>query len=1776
MMKKRIFSMFLAVVLLLSLVPVQSNAATVNYQSNSKNNTTITVHNEGGQRISDAQITVTRSNSTYEVYAAGNGQYKFTRDRTSRNYTYTIVVSAPGYQEQTVSMKGNNASLNVELEAETVEIIPFRVYYISSGIVPNSYSGTGDPKDYGPSANDTPLVLLDVDVTALRKLAAETNSPVVYVEKPSYNSNQYEFIPAGNRTDSDYLAKVRAFWNAVLTCATEESIVRFEETGLFDTYMAYCLKKQSGGSYHCDGVLDVVPPVYVVELYENQKFFGGGVSDSAAGSKFLTRYDILDQYDAHLKKNITWVEGKDGKPELNANGEFTGHYIENHKIYEIKVYQTNYAQAKPVDGSEIPYVKQTENYYLAKYNMSISAGVQIQHKVTYSDGVTGEVIFTDHEYPANEGAQVPAYTGITVREGYNFTGWTLEGDTTGKLYSDADIANMKVEKDMVFYADWEPIPEYVGTVKVVLNGTFDSTTGTLTSEDSLVDLGSILGVDENNVTIRAHIVGSNQNENHVILNRESTGTYSAILDNGTYHICYSIGGADHVHLGDQHMVMQNANRTRYVFFNSVSYDANGGTLTGAALEYYLSGSRVEVASAPTRAGYIFRGWKLADGTLLQPGDKLVESIDRPYALTAQWEKEASIYVTVIMNHKGNVDMNRDDVNITISSYKDGYHDIYTKALTGEGTEGYTYAVEQQDEINVITTYTPTAPNLTGRDGANEFYIGTDKANYRIVGVERTEKDGDLYFTLTLEFVRDTFDFQYSVTLDDDSKLLPKETWPKAVNVQVVRWNGSKWVPVNGMANGYQRVVLNENGEGAGAYAVLKTPEDGYFRYRIAVVSYELQDGTMVPAIDGGDYINYNAEKDLYDAKVEVTGGATPNNATVPGAYYEGNGQKGAVQAIVSIPTFKVTFDPNGGKFGESGDAIVLTEQIYMANPENYIPTRNDYYTFGGWQLVGEGEIPAAGGILTKDITLKAIWKEPITVEGIVTVGATYELDGILREMHDSTLPKSVTVLLQKKLPTGYYETIKEMDAKLDYTQTAYFFKGVNGDENRKVGLANYQFANLPDDGAEYRITILLPNYTATYQNEPASVDAEKQYNTYTATMYNALLNGDKTAVVNAHMHFNPDSFELKYQVDASAIGEAFRPENAEVLVTFKDNPAIVEPENWTVISQMIIDGELKGEVVTLAEGIGNDSYPVWKYEYSGITLYDYGIRLLNVDGEAYVENDYYEVTYQDPAHFHETTGEQSQLLIAYLTPKTYNINYHTNGGSILGNATHTHTHTWSKATQLNDIVPVRNGYRFGGWYFDKDLTDPVPEDYVIPADYAADVDLYAKWTQVNIYIELFIDHDYHFVHDHGKELTLQLTARSNVPSASESLAFKPMEGHSHVIGLDEWHTRGDHVQGDSLELHHLNVELPVDMDYSATATLDGYSRVNSYTYQLLSGEYETVKTETVKTVEVDEFGSTVITHNIVICLKYQRKNIPTITFHANNPDASYDIFRTYLPAGTEIDADRDGFYNLNEDGSLNSFYDIPEFAYATHNNYIFAGWYTEPTGGEPISWDAKYFQNGNKDDVHIYAHWITTGTVEKEEADTKKTSSNTYPGYDLIGAQIRDKDADGMTHYGNPGSGLRFVTVLSEDVYTQINALPGNASGAEYGFVLAKASTAAANATGENYTLQYAGTNVNGVDTSATYSYVKNVKCSGVIDHYDGENYRLYTAVITYSGLEGDALTDAYNTNFLARSYIRYYDANGLLRTYYNNYTGTPTYNGLSTSFTTIRELTLLRNRGAE
>lgn len=85
------------------------------------------------------------------------------------------------------------------------------------------------------------------------------------------------------------------------------------------------------------------------------------------------------------------------------------------------------------------------------------------YTVTYTDGVSGEKVFSDQKYEGlKEGDKTPAFTGTPMREGYDFIGWMLNTNKTIHTTVNSVIADADADEknEIVYVAQWEKNPNY--------------------------------------------------------------------------------------------------------------------------------------------------------------------------------------------------------------------------------------------------------------------------------------------------------------------------------------------------------------------------------------------------------------------------------------------------------------------------------------------------------------------------------------------------------------------------------------------------------------------------------------------------------------------------------------------------------------------------------------------------------------------------------------------------------------------------------------------------------------------------------------------------------------------------------------------------------------------------------------------------------------------------------------------------------------------------------------------------------------------------------------------------------------------------------------------------------------------------------------------------------------------------------------------------------------------------------------------------------------------
>lgn len=151
----------------------------------------------------------------------------------------------------------------------------------------------------------------------------------------------------------------------------------------------------------------------------------------------------------------------------------------------------------------------------------------------------------------------------------------------------------------------------------------------------------------------------------------------------------------------------------------------------------------------------------------------------------------------------------------------------------------------------------------------------------------------------------------------------------------------------------------------------------------------------------------------------------------------------------------------------------------------------------------------------------------------------------------------------------------------------------------------------------------------------------------------------------------------------------------------------------------------------------------------------------------------------------------------------------------------------------------------------------------------------------------------------------------------------------------------------------------------------------------------------------------------------------------------------------------------------------------------------------------------------LYSDWASVENLEAEVGD-KTGSTQTTSGFDLFGAQFREKTDKYST-------GLRFCTRVSKNLISEIESKTGNTT--QLGYAICEKESVP-----ENTELTVKMTTTDG-KTAGEFQAPKT--------YYNGKNYLVYTAAVT------NIPDNMESTDIVARPYIKYTDANGILRYYY-------------------------------
>lgn len=147
--------------------------------------------------------------------------------------------------------------------------ITAKVYLRYSNAIPEKINQAFTAGEFGPSGNNTPYFTVTVDLDQLNKKPVKT-----YIKDYDrtwyiyYSIDSDESWNPGDKTKANRVQNATNLWEqAIFQAMSSTDQKKFENVFGSNMFVGYVLKRENDG-WHIDGILKKDPPVYVVELYD--------------------------------------------------------------------------------------------------------------------------------------------------------------------------------------------------------------------------------------------------------------------------------------------------------------------------------------------------------------------------------------------------------------------------------------------------------------------------------------------------------------------------------------------------------------------------------------------------------------------------------------------------------------------------------------------------------------------------------------------------------------------------------------------------------------------------------------------------------------------------------------------------------------------------------------------------------------------------------------------------------------------------------------------------------------------------------------------------------------------------------------------------------------------------------------------------------------------------------------------------------------------------------------------------------------------------------------------------------------------------------------------------------------------------------------------------------------------------------------------------------------------------------------------------------------------
>ncbi len=1037
---------------------------------------------------------------------------------------------------------------------------------------------------------------------------------------------------------------------------------------------------------------------------------------------------------------------------------------------------------------------------------------------------------------------------------------------------------------------------------------------------------------------------------------------------------------------------------------TLTYDANGGSLTDVNSTTYTADDTITIATAPTRAGYTFNGWLVsdADGNWIENGTchpgETASGMYGNVTLKAQWSANTVDYKVehYKMNESGS------DYVLAETEYLQGETDT-DAAFSEKEYTGFAYK-EAKVGDTVVTSAT-----IAG-DGTLviELYYDREQYTVKVVagsGVKSVSGGGSYYYDTKLAIS--------AVPEDGYGNIVWKDADGNSIDLASYKVTGEVTLTASASANDVQYKVIHRvenadgtftdttetftaktdssvspdvNDYGAGfnmpSVQTVTVTGDGN-----TVVTYEYTrkeftltldygNGTSVAGmLKYGATINYPSEQELTKEGYSFVGWSPENITTMPA-------QNTLITAQWQADTYTISYDLAGGSIDGTNPAsyTVDTADFTLVNP-----TRRGY-TFAGWTGTGLDETSTSVTVAKGSMGNRSYTATWTLNEYTITVD---NADGTPTQLITYTV-NSAAITIGPLTRTGYTfggwtgtdlasaQQSITIDPATDALKDRTFVANWTANTNTEYKVYTYYMGtdgNYPTD--------VKPEVRTGTTGDPVTITpATVTGFTATQTTVSGYIKADGSLILNVYYQRNKYNVNLtagngivslngsgSYYYDAPVtVGVAeFKPGYTTAVWTYtgtndQASTSFTMPDkevNLTATATPIeynISYELAGGTVA---GTNPTSYTVETASFKLINPTRTGYTFAGWTGTDF-----------DEASTSVTVEKGSvgdRAYTATWTPITYTIAYELNGGKLADGVTNPENYTIETDT-FTLSNPTKVGYAFAGWT-GTGLTEAAVQVEIATGS-TGNREYTATWNVSNANYTVI-----YYTEDLGADTFSQL-------------------GETEVIGS----VTGTEIKLDSLKktIEGFTFSKIEDQDDNVlaadpTVAADGSTIIKLYytrnshtlTYYITKGENETAVLH--QAFENVEFGATIPTVADPVRTGYSFQGWKDIDTIPTMPDQDVDILALWDPNVFTISYALDG-------GDFAADVVVPDkHTYDTTTpipnpeklGYDFAGW---KTGDKELGKNYTVKENDFTADFTLTATWTPVEqdyTVEYYFMDTK-------------------------------------------------------------------------------------------------------------------------------------------------------------------------------------------------